>query len=166
MLHPRSTNGHHPHFYVGLTCVCEHPISGGGWYPPSRTTCTVGCTVVWALVNDPWWVSSGILPEMAFKRSRPKLLLAKRPNKARIFSKIKTKNKLHPQLRPRRSIYPFLFKNHLVYSQIYVLKLTCFSQTQMLGILSSVPLAMRWRSLVVELWKCIIRWKGEEKKST
>ena len=135
-------------FAVGLTCVCEHPISGSGWYPPSRTA----CTVVWALVNDPWWVSSGILPKKVFKKSRPKLLLAKRPNKARIFSKIKTKNKLNLQLRHRRSIYPFLFEIHLVYSQIYVFKLTCFSQTQMLGILLSVPLAIRWHSLIVELW--------------
>src|SRR5271169_5307013 len=58
----------------------------------------------------------------AFKRSWQKLLLAKsakRPDKAMIFSKIKTINKLHRQLR-LRSVYPFLFENHLVLrSDIY-----------------------------------------------
>src|SRR5271169_2061979 len=88
----------------------------------------------------------------AFKRSWQKLLLAKsakRPDKAMIFSKIKTINKLHRQLR-LHSIYPFLFENHLVCSLKYILEPTCFSQTLMSGILSLVPLAIRYRSLVVE----------------
>src|SRR5271154_7217759 len=89
----------------------------------------------------------------AFKRSWQKLLLArsaKRPEKAMIFSKTKTINKLHRQLRLRSILYPFLFENNLVCSLGYILEPTRFSQTLMTGILSLVPLAIRCRSLVVE----------------
>ena len=74
-------------FAVGLTCacVCEHPISGVGWVP--------SCTGVWAW--SPRWVASRKDPETVFKRPWPKLF-AKRPNKTKIFSKIKTIIMLHP----------------------------------------------------------------------
>ena len=95
----------------------QYPISDG-------TSC-----INWSLLGtpDPCWISSVILekdPETVFKRSRPKLLLAERLNKARIFSKIKTINKLHPQLCLQCSIYPFLFENHLACIYICVCEKT------------------------------------------
>ena len=82
-------NAEPSHFAVGLTCVCEHPISGGGC-PPSRTS----GNVVWdwssLVTSNPWWVSCVILekdPETVFKSSRPKLLLVKRPNKTKVSAK-------------------------------------------------------------------------------
>ena len=122
---------------IGLTFLCEWPISAG-WYPPS-CHCTVGshswscshsvCSVDltplvphvsdWSLLMkpNPWWMfsgmSSGILERdlvTVLKRFWPISLLEKRLDNARMFNKIKITNKLHPQLRPR-SIYSFLFKN-------------------------------------------------------
>ena len=48
--------------------------------------------------------------------------LKKKPNKARIFSKINTIIKLDLQLCLRRSKYPFNFENHLVYICMCVVK--------------------------------------------
>ena len=167
---------------AGLTCKGggegERPISGGGisggGCPPS-CSCTIGscsCSVdLTPLVSHVCDWSLLATPVTVFTKPWWKLLLAKkRPDKTRILSPIKTKietiNKLHLQLRPR-SIYPFLFENHLsMRLNIYIYSYLFFPDNNVrhfiIGPTCNKVSFPRRRTLIIN--NKTIKWKGQKPK--